>query len=186
MRKEFIATMFVLMLVCLSIPVVLGLPQEKPTDSEIKEIEKEVKSQEAKGWWWKSIPNRYRPEDNIRSHDLVPRLWERGQLGASKVFKVEYAIYSSNTVSFGASWKDRFYLDRDTGVKYCLQDLYQSGEIQRQGYTTGFMTREFTPPGWGLYDMNIDLNINSGISDAFDSYHGNNHDEEYMYFWWVS
>ena len=186
MKRTIFATFLALLLFCTAIPV-FAVPEY--TDEQAKaEMEKELEEQgNTLGWYVKTAPNRWRAEGNMGPDDIAPRIIRRYHWGITQWYKVEYAMKSTNPDDFSASWEDKFYLDDDQQM-YCVQLLPQSGTIQgSDAYTEGFFTRLFESPVKCDYlDMNVDININGGISEDHDYNPNNNHDEEYMLFWYIT
>ena len=175
--------MLVLMLVALSLPVVLGIPDKEPTKEEQEKMIEKIKYNAGlKGYM--NIPNRHQnpPDDD---DDIAPELKQRYQYGLSNKFNTKYSIDSSNPNPFTDSWTDRFTLDNDHSewpkcIKNHVNEQISYGD-------TMYWTGDYTAEGSGhYYDMNIYVDIYDGIRYyEGDSNIDNNKDWEYMYFWYI-
>ncbi len=174
-------------LVALLIPaIVTAVPSGEPTQEEI-EKEKEIQENAgAKGWWyWRTIPDRNKPPEY--PNDIYPILYKRGHLLGTDLFDVKYKIYSHYTSDIQGPWTDRFWLDRDTGMEYCVQTIPHTewDTIKAQQATIFQLYHPFHCPWRDYWDMNIHIDINDNIpTDGGDYRQDNNKDWEYMLFWW--
>ena len=178
MKKRWILPIFLVMLMTLPVTV-LGVPHREPTPQEIEE----AKNVEQYGWHGRSIPDRHTVEPDWSHDDIAPKLTYRYQNGWKNEFKVRYNIQSSG--SFRKSWTDEFWLDDDVNV-YAIQFLSHVNEQINRGDNDRFYTNVFSAPRRALFDMNIQLDVYNQIGENEGDYNpNNNHDEEYMYFWYL-
>ncbi len=183
MIKKIVAVLVIIAMISVSIPVISAIPDEPTLEEEKEIIKKYIERQSgSKGWVWLSIANR-NSQSPSGTHDIVPELMRRAQYNLQNLFKVDYAIESSTSNSFQASWKDELYTDNDS------EDFYEGYMLWAETITGGddnrFDTGQFSVEYKGYWDMDIYIDVNDNIGTTYDEYQNNNMDEEYKYFTWL-
>jgi len=178
MRKKILAVLLAVAMVTVCIPAISAIPDEEPTEEEVKKIVKKQMESESKGWV--TIPNG-NSNGVSNDSDIAPELYERYQDG--RTFRVKYDTYSTNENSFTDTWDDYYWTDDDTST-WNIQYLDRDSETIYSEHNY-FENNNFQAPKKAYLDMNIIVDEEDDIGLNHDSDSTNNYDEEYMYFWWI-
>jgi hypothetical protein len=132
-----------------------------------------------------SCPNRNKNPPDEDNDDIAPELIQRWQEGVSNNFDTQYNIDSSKMQAYTETWIDKFTLDDDVHDPWPKCNISHTNEQISFGDNM-YWTGEYSAPKKDYLDMNIDIDFYDWIPEVGGDYNpDNNHDEEYMYFWWL-